>query len=381
MKILPIASGKGGVGKSLLAANLSLALGEAGKQVILADLDLGASNVHQILGLPRSEAGIGTFLTRGQGSLGECVLDSGYKNLRVLLGDTEIPGMANLQLTQKNRLLRELRKLEADFLVLDLGAGTTFNTIDFFLSSPYGIIITAPSLTSTLNAYLFLKNVVFRLLYSSFKKKSPAYERLDLLRKDGRALQQVYLPKLLEELGQLDPVSYEAFSRKMQGVHPFLVMNMLENPKDVDKGEKIKRSCSEYLALNLEHLGIIYRDSNQDIALRSRLPILRYKPNSVIAQSIHRIAEKIIERDLEEGEGPLDSSRGEESFSPAAAEAETDYSARLTEIQNLLRTGALSPGDIMEIVKTQTYEITSLRQENQLLKVKLSKAVEQGFSV
>ena len=50
MKIIPIASGKGGVGKSLLAANLSVALAEAGKKVILTDLDLGASNLHIFLG-------------------------------------------------------------------------------------------------------------------------------------------------------------------------------------------------------------------------------------------------------------------------------------------------------------------------------------------
>ncbi|MDE7140034.1 MAG: P-loop NTPase, partial [Treponemataceae bacterium] len=57
MQIIPIASGKGGVGKSLLSANLSIALAQAGKKIILADLDLGASNLHLVLGQSSPKAG------------------------------------------------------------------------------------------------------------------------------------------------------------------------------------------------------------------------------------------------------------------------------------------------------------------------------------
>ena len=63
MVILPIGSGKGGVGKSLLATNLSIALAEAGRKVVLVDLDLGASNAHTMLGIRSVSRGIGTFLS------------------------------------------------------------------------------------------------------------------------------------------------------------------------------------------------------------------------------------------------------------------------------------------------------------------------------
>ncbi|NBQ39078.1 MAG: MinD/ParA family protein, partial [Alphaproteobacteria bacterium] len=62
MQIIPIASGKGGVGKSLVAANLAIALAQAGKNVVLADLDLGGSNLHLILGLRGIPVGIGTWI-------------------------------------------------------------------------------------------------------------------------------------------------------------------------------------------------------------------------------------------------------------------------------------------------------------------------------
>ena len=61
MQVLPIASGKGGVGKSLVAANLSVALAQAGKRVYLVDLDLGASNLHLLLGISGIKKGLGTY--------------------------------------------------------------------------------------------------------------------------------------------------------------------------------------------------------------------------------------------------------------------------------------------------------------------------------
>jgi flagellar biosynthesis protein FlhG len=76
MHIIPIASGKGGVGKSLIAANLSIALGQAGKKVCLADLDLGGSNLHMILGTPSPDRGIGTYLSSPNSSFEEIVCET-----------------------------------------------------------------------------------------------------------------------------------------------------------------------------------------------------------------------------------------------------------------------------------------------------------------
>ncbi len=183
MVILPIGSGKGGVGKSLLATNLSIALAEAGKTVVLADLDLGASNVHTMLGIRSVDQGIGTFLTAPRVSFEQIVLPTEYEGLSFVPGDAEIPGIANLKAPQKKKLVRHLTSLQADYLVLDLGAGTSVNTVDFFLLSRSGIVITTPALTAILNAYLFLKNAVFRIMSSAFPKGSPAFDRLEEMRR------------------------------------------------------------------------------------------------------------------------------------------------------------------------------------------------------
>lgn len=376
MRILPIASGKGGVGKSLVAANLAVAFSQIGKRVVLADLDLGASNLHLIIGHRSPRVGIGTFLSDPRTEFSDVVAETDIPNLRFIPGDAEIPGSANLKPSQKNALARRLLSLDADVLVLDLGAGTHQAILDFFLLSGSGIVVTAPTVTATLNAYLFLKNAVFRLMYSSFSKSSKAFEYLETLRKDGSSLQKLYVPRLLEAVKGVDPASWKKFTDRMSLFRPRLVLNMLEDPKDAEKALKIRRSCAEYLAVQLEHLGVVYRDSMQDVALSARLPILLYKPQSILSQAVYRIADKILQS---EEDVPLEGRTIEESFQEASAEAEVDFEAKLGYVEELLHCGALSQGDLVETVKSQQYEISQLRKENVFLKSKLAKALSQGF--
>ncbi|MDR1931855.1 MAG: P-loop NTPase [Spirochaetales bacterium] len=373
MHIIPIASGKGGVGKSLIAANLSIALGQAGKKVCLADLDLGGSNLHMILGTPSPRHGIGTFLSTPNSSFEDIITVTDYKNLSFIPGDAEIPGIANLPSGQKNKIVRKLQTLEADYLILDLGAGTNFNILDFFLTSNKGIIITTPTPTATVNAYLFLKNIAFRLISLTAKKDSKASAFLDRLRKDGAALQRVYIPKLLEHIKSADPDTYTLYLQRASRFHPRLILNMLENPDDTDKANKLRRSCQQYLDVDMEHLGIIYRDDIQDTALRSRLPIILYKPQSVLAQAIYRITDKIIQSENSEDEDMDVLVDLDESYQTAESEASVDFAAKLDYLEDLLQTGALTMGDLIETVKNQQLEINHLKKENQFLKAKLLK--------
>jgi flagellar biosynthesis protein FlhG len=384
VRIVPIASGKGGVGKSMVAANLAVALGQAGRKTVLADLDLGASNLHLILGVAAPKAGIGTFLSASASGAGGAadfetvVLDTDYPNLRFIPGDAEVPGLANIKPSQKNQLVKRLLSVDADYLILDLGAGTGSNILDFFLMSTHGIVVTAPTLTATLNAYLFLKNAVFRLLYGAFGQKSRAFEHMEALRKDGASLRSAYIPSILEQVREIDPERWAIACERMARFRPRLLMNMLEDPKDAEKAQKIRRSCKEYLNIDIEHLGVLYRDEMQDVALGSRIPILRYKPQSVLSQGIYRVADKLVSSEDEE-DMSLSLSEIEGGYRTAELEAEADFGAKVAYVEELLSSGALTQGDLVETVRSQQFEIDKLRRENQFLKYKLTKAMGQGF--
>jgi flagellar biosynthesis protein FlhG len=379
MRVIPIASGKGGVGKSLVAANLGVALAQAGQRVVLADLDLGASNLHLVLGHHSPQSGIGTFLNNTKSNFAGVIAETDVRGLRFIPGDTEIPGTANLKVSQLKALVKELLALknDTDILILDLGAGTHQSILDFFLLSGQGIVVSAPAVTAVLNAYVFLKNAVFRLMFTSFGKGSKARAYLEKIRKDGSGAQKLYIPKILPEIKKIDPESYDKFTGHLENLHPRLIMNMVEEPKDADVAMKIRRSCEEYLDLKIEHLGVIYRDTMQDTALSSRLPITLYKPQSILSQAIYRVADKIIEAG--EDNYALDDKEIEESFQEAGMEAEIDFDNKMEYVEDLMHSGALTQGDLIETVKSQQFEISKLRKENGFIKLKLSRAIAQGF--
>ncbi|MDR1863923.1 MAG: P-loop NTPase [Treponema sp.] len=380
MRIIPVASGKGGVGKSLFAANLGVAFAQAGQRVVLADLDLGASNLHLVLGHRSPRNGIGLWLNDTKSDFNDVIADTDIRGLRFIPGDTEIPGTANLKVFQLKALVKHFLALreETDILLLDLGAGTHQSILDFFLLSGQGIVVTAPAVTAVLNAYVFLKNTVFRLMFTVFAKGTRARAYLEQARKDGSAgPKKLYIPQMLPEIKKIDPLSHGKFMSRISSFHPRLIMNMIEDPKDADVAMKIRRSCEEYLDLKIEHLGVVYRDGIQDTALSARLPVLLYKPRSLISQAIYRIADKI----LSSGEDnfSLEARDIEESFQEAEAEAVVDFENKMDYVEELLHSGALSQGDLVETVKSQQIELTKIRKENNFLKLKLSQAIAKGY--
>lgn len=380
MHIIPIASGKGGVGKSLVAANLAIVLAQSGKRVVLIDLDLGGSNLHLILGMRTLRSSIGTFIGTRGAEFQSAIHETDVPNLQFIPGDSEIPGLANLTAGQKRMLVSRIRKLEADVVVVDLGAGTNQTIVDFFLISGRGIVVTAPTPTATVNAYVFLKNSVFRLLQTSIGTKGPGKPFLDSLMKNRSRLQSAYLPQIAEELAQHDPEAAARYRDSMNRFHPRLVMNMIEDPKDAETVQRLRRSAQQYLDLELLHLGVIYRDDLQDKALASGLPIVRYKPASILSQAMVRIAEKVVQLAQEEDDNQyVDLEAINDSFDAASSEAEADFETKLSYIEELLNTGALSTGDLVETIKSQHFEIVQLRKQNNLYKSKLVAAIQQGF--
>ncbi len=379
MQIIPVAGGKGGVGKSLIAANLAIALAQSGEQVCLVDMDLGASNLHLILGEYGARNGIGTFLTK-ETKFSEIVRKSQYENLSFIPGDSEIPGFAALRVGLRNRIAKEFAKLKTDYLIVDLGAGTHVGILDFFLLSARGIVVTTPTVTATLDAYVFLKNAIFRMMLLSFPPKSRGAVYLEELKKDSESMQMMYIPKIVEKLKDVDPENSKTFIRRLEMFRPRLIMNMIDEPKDAEKALKIRRSCRQYLDIDLEHLGVVYRDSMQDVALSSKLPIVIYKPQSLVSQGIYRIAEKI-KNSASDSEMEDFASFADDTFENAESEAEFDYKNRMDYVRELVGGEALTAGDLAEMVKTQQFEISILKKENLLLRKKIKEAAEQGFKI
>ena len=170
--IWSVAGGKGGTGKSVIIAHLGIGLSIIGFRVILIDGDLGGPNLHNYLNIKKPKHTLNDFISNKISSLNEIILDTPLENLKIISGGTELLGVANLPYLKKEKILRHINNLDADFIIMDLGSGTSYNTLDFFNLSNKGIIISNPEPNAKYDAYYFLKNAIFRKISKSLKKDS-----------------------------------------------------------------------------------------------------------------------------------------------------------------------------------------------------------------
>ena len=184
-RIIPISSGKGGVGKTTFAINFSLALSRFGKTV-LVDLDTGTSAIRNAIDVPIGKD-LYHFFRKGA-SLNDCVTpldpkldtEGRYRKFGFVAGPMHlIDEITNFGAAHKARLIEAINSLNADYVILDMRAGLDANVIDFLPFSNSGILIFTPHLPSaTLAASDIVKAILFRKLRLIFSRQSPFYETI-----------------------------------------------------------------------------------------------------------------------------------------------------------------------------------------------------------
>jgi flagellar biosynthesis protein FlhG len=154
-----VTSGKGGVGKTNVVANLSVSLSELGKKVVVLDADFGLANLDVLLGLtPRYHLGHVLF---GNKTLTEIMIP-GPKGIRIIPASSGLQRMSELTLAQRNHLVESFTNLDVDtdYFIIDTAAGISRNVIHFLLSSQKVIVVSAPEPTAIVDAYAVIKIIV-----------------------------------------------------------------------------------------------------------------------------------------------------------------------------------------------------------------------------
>jgi flagellar biosynthesis protein FlhG len=292
--LIPVASGKGGVGKTFAASNLAIALAEMGHRVIAADLDLGGSNLHSFLGLSNRHPGIGDFLKARVADLNELLVPTGIPNLHFLPGDGKTPFMANIAYAQKVKLISRIRKLPADYILLDLGAGSSFNTIDFFRLTPRGILITTPEPPAVMGMLVFLKNFLLRAIKREMVRNTAVHEMLQELYKLPMDGQMLSIKDVHQKIVDEDPRAGELVSQIYENCRPRIIINMGENPEDSKMAFKISQTLGNILSIEADYFGFIFRDRSVLASIRNRSPFLLSYRNCLASENIVRIAQRIV---------------------------------------------------------------------------------------
>lgn len=241
-RVITITSGKGGVGKSNIAVNVTLALAQRGERVLLIDADFGMANVDVLLG-QNGSYDISHFLQH-QRPLADIITEGPY-GARFLFGGSGIYEMANLEQDKLQYFMNQLAVLEnwADIILIDTGAGLSRGVLQFVLAADEVVVVTTPEPTALTDAYALIKVYTVR-----------------------------------QGSGRLHLVVNRATSEK----------------EGYTAAEKIAQVAKRFLQQDVNVLGIVKEDEHVSRAVKQQCPLLIAFPNSQAARYITQIGNNLL---------------------------------------------------------------------------------------
>jgi len=241
-RVITIASGKGGVGKTNLSVNLAIAYARIGKRVIVMDADLGLANVNIMLNMiPKYNL---YHVIRKQKTMREIILDTEY-GIQILAGASGFSKIANLSEEERQNFITELYTLSnADIIIIDTSAGVSSNVLSFVAAADDAIIITTPEPTAITDAYGIIKIIATEV------------ENLNIGLK--------------------------------------LVVNRVKNVTEGRKvAERIINISAQFLNLKVDYLGCIYDDPIVPQSVIRQRPFLVQDPKSKASISVQHLVSRI----------------------------------------------------------------------------------------
>lgn len=302
--IISVASGKGGVGKSMVVSNLGLLLARQGQRVILVDMDIGGANLHILFGMFHPPTTLTDFFTNRLINLEELAHPLAKPlPLRLIPGTGETLITANLQHAKKKRLIRHLQKLDADIILVDVGAGTSYHTLDFFLLADHFLAVATPDPTSVLDLYRFIKLAAIRKVLTAFLARDPIADAL--LSQDFHSITEV-----LEAVGRTSKSGVALAQQALQGFQPALILNRM-TPKSRINTLHLRNLLKQYVGADLSVLGNIPEDPQVQQSVLKYLPVVEFAPKSPAALAFDHIAENVVKliKCSEERSEPLEEPR------------------------------------------------------------------------
>ena len=290
--IWPIGGGKGGSGKSFLTCALGRLLAGMGKKTLLIDLDLGAANLHTFLDVPYPAKNLSDFIRKKNPVLENIVLETPVPNLFLISGANDTLDIANLSYEQKIKIVRAIAKLNYECILLDLGAGTSFNTLDFFLISQNGIFLATPEPTSIENIYRLIRAIYSRRIRHYFTAsdfKALEEEAAQLFGNDAynrpECIMQM-VKKIYPETGIKLDNDFTAYKFK-------LIVNQLHKQDNAALGSQICKLIEKHLGLNIEFAGNIAYDEHVHDAICQRVSFLDRYPYTRTASDLRELSKQI----------------------------------------------------------------------------------------
>jgi flagellar biosynthesis protein FlhG len=298
--VIAVGGGKGGVGKSFFASNIACALAKNGQRVILVDADLAGANIHILFGIKYPEPTLGDYIKKKVNAFTDVLLPTMLPNLQLVCGASDLLEIANPHYAQKQKIISDISRLNADFIVIDIGAGASLNNLDFFNTADTGILVTTPSPTSLQNAYGFLKLAVQRKVLGLFPGDAPVKSELSAAFRNSDTYK--CMKQIIDRVGEIDPERAAQVSALLQESRYWLVVNMASLIEEQRVAKALGGVAYQYLNVALAPLGSIAYDRDVENSIRKMEPLLLLD-NSVVMSAFMHMAEKLREESTAAGKG------------------------------------------------------------------------------
>lgn len=309
LQIIAVVGAKGGVGTSLLSANLALYLATMGKRVVAVDANPHGANLHTLLGIGRS-GGVPTYQppvqTFGSGPLSAAqligrkaraeihpgpsreLIDATIPGLSLLHGGVDEPYRGASRRSSLRQLASRLRKEEVDCAVFDLGADSDRALTEFWLSADHRVMVTTPEPTAIENMYRFVRAAFAHHVLSSAPDTDVRNQLEEALQQAGRYPAPLDFLRTLEDT----PLESAVLGSLQDFEFPFAV-SQARLRADLELGDQIVAATRRRYGLTMSYLGYIEHDDTVRSCLRKTRPLLLESPGAKASRCIEKIARRV----------------------------------------------------------------------------------------
>jgi len=276
--LVAVASGKGGTGRTLLTGNIALLLATLGKRVVAVDAAPGGSGLHGLLGIGEPRRGVVDALVAGGPELSELVSATAVPGLGLVPGEPIGGWRGELDAEAAARIAAQARALDADYVFLDLPAGSSRYALDLFLAADLGVLVLLPEPPAIELGYRFLR--------AAFARRLECAGRIDLVA-DG-------LPWPLELYERAPEIG-----EHLLAMHAAVILNCVRSKSDMDVARGIATAAGRRLGMPLKNLGHIDYDDAVWVSLRRRRALLVEHPEARASKCIEKVTRRLLARDAD----------------------------------------------------------------------------------
>lgn len=291
-EIWAVGGGKGGIGKSFIISSIGNYLAKKGKSVVLIDADLGGSNLHTFLGINKPRKSLTDFF-EAQVPMADLIVDTGIPNMRLLIGAVRSFAPSSIKYTQKLKFFRHIHRIIADYVLIDVGAGSHFNTIDTFLLADKKVVLIMPEIIAIENMYFFLKNAFLRKLMNSLSDHGLKDMFLGAWKNRKKSnISNLY--QLIHYLKDLSKPIENIVDEEVSNFIIYIVLSQVRSNQEIMIGNSVKSICLKHFNLNSKYVGYVEHDDFISRCVNKRQPYMEAYPASRCAKEIERLTDNLI---------------------------------------------------------------------------------------